>query len=93
MFAFLETLDRRWVFLMMGLAIAIPILFPFPFTYKPSVLAQSVFEIRTSRSQRHLGQQPHRVDQALVLSGRNQSTLGGAHGGRGHVWRSRTTAD
>lgn len=44
MFALLERIDRRIVFLMMGLAIAIPVLFPFPFDYKPSVLARSVFD-------------------------------------------------
>jgi hypothetical protein len=44
MLAFLEKLDRRWVFLLMGLAVAIPILFPLPFQYKPSALARSVFD-------------------------------------------------
>ncbi|MDZ4755749.1 MAG: hypothetical protein SGJ11_14790 [Phycisphaerae bacterium] len=44
MLQYLSTLDRRVVFLLMGLAVAIPILFPLPLSYKPSVLAQQAFD-------------------------------------------------
>ncbi|MBL9120711.1 MAG: hypothetical protein JNL80_12450 [Phycisphaerae bacterium] len=44
MLKFLEQLDRRVAFLLMGLAVAIPILFPLPLSYKPSPLAQSAFD-------------------------------------------------
>ncbi len=44
MLGFLERIDRRVTFLLMGLAVAIPILFPLRLTYQPSVLAQQVFD-------------------------------------------------
>ena len=40
----LQNLDRRWVFLMMGLAVALPILLQLEFPETPSVLAQAVFD-------------------------------------------------
>ncbi len=44
MLSLLERIDRRVIFLLMGLAVSIPILFPLPLDYKPSRLAQSVFD-------------------------------------------------
>lgn len=44
MIAFLAKLDRRVVFLLMGLAIAIPIIFPLLLDYKPGALAQATFD-------------------------------------------------
>ncbi len=41
---FLENLDRRWVFLAMGLSIAIPMLLGLQFPEEPSDMARSVFE-------------------------------------------------
>ena len=43
-FDLLRNLDRRWVFLLMLLAVAIPILFGLQFPEKASGLAQNVFE-------------------------------------------------
>lgn len=40
----LQSLDRRWVFLLMGLSVAIPILLQLEFPETPSVLAQAVFD-------------------------------------------------
>jgi hypothetical protein len=44
MLEFLKTLDRRWIFLLMFLAVAIPILGEVRFPEKPSGLAKSTFE-------------------------------------------------
>jgi hypothetical protein len=44
MYNFFQNLDRRWIFLLMGLSIAIPILFQLEFPEKPSALAQAVFD-------------------------------------------------
>lgn len=44
MHAFFENLDRRWVFLMMGLAVGLPILMQLQFPEKPTGLAQAVFD-------------------------------------------------
>ncbi|MCH8830045.1 MAG: hypothetical protein IID45_10765 [Planctomycetes bacterium] len=44
MMELLKNLDRRWIFLMMFLAVLIPTLFPIPFPEKPSQLAQNVFD-------------------------------------------------
>lgn len=44
MYDFFQNLDRRWIFLVMGLSIAIPILFQLEFPEKPSALAQAVFD-------------------------------------------------
>jgi hypothetical protein len=44
MFHFLQHLDRRWIFLLMLLAVAVPILFQLQFPETPSALAQAVFE-------------------------------------------------
>jgi hypothetical protein len=44
MLKLLERIDRRIPFLLMGLAVAIPILWPLPLTYRPSPLAQSAFD-------------------------------------------------
>jgi len=43
MFEFLANLDRRWIFLLMGLSVALPILFQVQFPEKPSALANNVF--------------------------------------------------
>lgn len=40
----LQNLDRRWIFLLMGLSVAIPILLGLQFPEKPSQLARNVFE-------------------------------------------------
>lgn len=40
----LQNLDRRWIFLLMGLAVALPILFQLEFPETPSVLAQATFD-------------------------------------------------
>lgn len=45
MFDFLRTLDRRWVFLLMGLAIAVPILLQLQFREHPSRLVETTFEL------------------------------------------------
>jgi len=44
MYEFLKTLDRRWIFLLMFLAVAIPILLQLRFPEKPTGLAQNVFD-------------------------------------------------
>ena len=44
MYDFFKNLDRRWVFLMMFLAVAIPILLDAKFPEKPTGLAQAVFD-------------------------------------------------
>lgn len=44
MFEFLKNLDRRWIFLLMFLAVAIPILFQVRFPEKATGLAQNVFD-------------------------------------------------
>lgn len=44
MFDFLKSLDRRWVFLLMGLAVTVPILFQLRFPEKPTGLSQSTFD-------------------------------------------------
>lgn len=44
MLSFLERIDRRVAFLLMGLAVAIPILWPLPLSYRPSPLAQAAFD-------------------------------------------------
>jgi len=44
MYAFLRDLDRRWIFLLMLLAVAIPILLQSQFPEKPSGLARAVFD-------------------------------------------------
>lgn len=44
MYETLQNLDRRWIFLLMGLAVALPILFELKFPEKPTGLAQSVFD-------------------------------------------------
>ncbi|MCZ6836596.1 MAG: hypothetical protein O7G85_12540 [Planctomycetota bacterium] len=44
MYEFLKNLDRRWIFLMMLLAVAIPILLELKFPEKPTGLAQAVFD-------------------------------------------------
>lgn len=41
----LASLDRRWIFLMMLLAVAIPILLELEFPEKPTKLAQDVFDV------------------------------------------------
>lgn len=43
MFEFLKTLDRRWIFLLMLLAVAIPILFELRFPEQATGLAESTF--------------------------------------------------
>ena len=43
MYEILRNLDRRWIFLMMALAIAIPILFGVQFPESPSKMSQDVF--------------------------------------------------
>ncbi len=44
MYEFLKNLDRRWIFLLMGLAVGVPILLELQFPEKPTRLADSVFE-------------------------------------------------
>ena len=44
MYEFLKNLDRRWIFMLMLLAVAIPILFELTFPEKPTGLAQAVFD-------------------------------------------------
>lgn len=44
MYEFLKNLDRRWVFLLMGLAVGVPILFQLQFPEKPTGLARAVFD-------------------------------------------------
>lgn len=44
MYTFLKNLDRRWIFLLMFLAVAIPILFQLQFPEHPTGLAQAVFD-------------------------------------------------
>jgi hypothetical protein len=44
MFEFFRDLDRRWIFLLMLLAVAIPILFELSFPEEATGLAQNVFE-------------------------------------------------
>jgi hypothetical protein len=44
MFEILKNLDRRWIFLLMFLAVAIPILAELSFPEKPTGLAQAVFD-------------------------------------------------
>ena len=44
MYEFLKNLDRRWVFLMMLLAVALPILFRAQFPERPTGLARAVFD-------------------------------------------------
>ncbi|MCL4209378.1 MAG: hypothetical protein KJZ68_01830, partial [Phycisphaerales bacterium] len=43
LFTFLKTLDRRWIFLLMFLAVAVPILFQLKFPEKASGLAEAVY--------------------------------------------------
>ncbi|MBX3356373.1 MAG: hypothetical protein KF724_11825 [Phycisphaeraceae bacterium] len=43
MLRFLQTLDRRWIFLAMGLAVALPILFEARFPEKPTAVAERAF--------------------------------------------------
>ena len=43
MLEFFANLDRRWVFLLMGLAVAVPILVPTPFPEKATPLVRDVF--------------------------------------------------
>lgn len=40
----LNNIDRRWIFLMMAISVAVPILFGLQFPEKPSQLAQDVFD-------------------------------------------------
>lgn len=44
MLAVLENLDRRWIFLMMAIAVAVPILFGLQFPESASQLAKNVFQ-------------------------------------------------
>jgi len=44
MYEFFNNLDRRWIFLTMAFAVAIPILLELDFDEKPSQLAQDVFD-------------------------------------------------
>jgi hypothetical protein len=44
MLDFLKTLDRRWIFLLMGLSVLLPIIFTKTFPEEPTVLAQNVFD-------------------------------------------------
>ncbi|WP_437223936.1 hypothetical protein SH661x_003417 [Planctomicrobium sp. SH661] len=44
MYEILKNLDRRWVFLMMALAVAIPILFGVTFPETPTLMTQNVFD-------------------------------------------------
>lgn len=43
MYEFLRDLDRRWIFLLMGISVAIPIIFEIRFPEKPTKLAEEVF--------------------------------------------------
>lgn len=43
-YEFLKNIDRRWIFLLMALAVAIPILLELRFPEKPTGLARSTFE-------------------------------------------------
>jgi hypothetical protein len=45
LYGFLKDLDRRWVFLLMFLAMAIPILFELQFPEQPTGLSQSTFDV------------------------------------------------
>ncbi|MEX0700701.1 MAG: hypothetical protein WD069_01255 [Planctomycetales bacterium] len=45
MYEFLRTLDRRWVFLLMGLAVAVPILMQVQFPEKPTQLVETTFQL------------------------------------------------
>ncbi len=45
MFEFFKNLDRRWIFLLMGLAVAIPILRAWTFPEKDSPLTTAAFEV------------------------------------------------
>jgi hypothetical protein len=40
----LQNLDRRWIFLLMGLAVAVPTLFQIEFPETPTVLSQATFD-------------------------------------------------
>ncbi len=44
MYQFLKTLDRRWIFLLMALAVGIPILFGLQFAETPTQMTQNVFD-------------------------------------------------
>jgi hypothetical protein len=44
MYEFLKTLDRRWIFLLMLLAVAVPILFQVRFPEEPTQLVRETFE-------------------------------------------------
>jgi hypothetical protein len=44
MYDTLQNIDRRWIFLLMGLAVAVPILFQLQFPETPSSLAQATFD-------------------------------------------------
>ncbi|HWL08113.1 MAG TPA: hypothetical protein VNQ76_06910 [Planctomicrobium sp.] len=44
MYAILKNLDRRWIFLLMALAVSIPILFQFQFPETPTQMTVDVFE-------------------------------------------------
>lgn len=44
MFEFLKNLDRRWIFLLMALAVALPILFQITFPEKPTKIVQDAFD-------------------------------------------------
>lgn len=44
MYEFLRDLDRRWIFLLMGISVAIPIIFEIRFPEKPTKLAEDVFK-------------------------------------------------
>lgn len=44
MLEILENLDRRWIFLLMAVAVAVPILFELQFPESPSQLSQDVFD-------------------------------------------------
>ena len=44
MYQFFENLDRRWIFLLMGLAVGLPILLQLEFPEKPTGLARDVFD-------------------------------------------------
>jgi hypothetical protein len=44
LYHFLQNLDRRWIFLLMGLAVAVPILFQVQFPETPTVLAKATFD-------------------------------------------------
>jgi hypothetical protein len=44
MFEFFKTLDRRWIFLLMFLSVAVPILLQTTFPEKASAMAQAVFD-------------------------------------------------